>query len=285
MENMEKKLKEVQSNLVNFRKAFTVIVILNLIFLILRSIFDFMGFMYGMILADMFYLIFLIIGLFGAFQYRVNYVAVSTILSLLWIAWNLFIVCVYLNVGFLDRYNPIVLNMNTNMKSWWFTNSIGCNQHIQNRLEKYKYEKSFEKIKNELGEDVLTNTRSFLQTSIKNNHTFANRISTVNILEEFIDKNCLIPFYTIEIVQSGILIFLSVLYVIFGILLANAFNEDEEAFDYIGGFDSVHVYGNSTNNENMNTNNNPQQQDYSVLAINPQIRLEPLYTANQIKTS
>ena len=45
------------------------------IFLIERSIFDFMGFMFGMIIADVFYLIFLIIGLFGAYQYRVNYVA------------------------------------------------------------------------------------------------------------------------------------------------------------------------------------------------------------------
>ncbi len=84
-----------------------------------------MGFMYGMIIVDVFYLLFLIIGLFGAYQYRVNYVAAvsqtlilsictkhfftfrtvfkSTIFSLVWIAWNLFVVCNYLNVGFLDK--------------------------------------------------------------------------------------------------------------------------------------------------------------------------------------
>ena len=35
-----------------------------------------MGFMFGMIIADLLYLTFLIIGLFGVYQYRVNYVAV-----------------------------------------------------------------------------------------------------------------------------------------------------------------------------------------------------------------
>ena len=35
-----------------------------------------MGFMFGMIAADLLFLIFLIIGLFGAYQYRVNYVIV-----------------------------------------------------------------------------------------------------------------------------------------------------------------------------------------------------------------
>jgi len=39
-----------------------------------------MGFMYGMIIADIFYLLFLIIGLFGAYQYRVNYVAAVSFL-------------------------------------------------------------------------------------------------------------------------------------------------------------------------------------------------------------
>ena len=34
-----------------------------------------MGFMFGMIIADLLYLTFLIIGLFGVYQYRVNYVA------------------------------------------------------------------------------------------------------------------------------------------------------------------------------------------------------------------
>ena len=63
------KIKKVQLN-------FYIFIFLTLkVFLIERSIFDFMGFMFGMIIADLLYLTFLIIGLFGVYQYRVNYVA------------------------------------------------------------------------------------------------------------------------------------------------------------------------------------------------------------------
>lgn len=259
-------LKQLQSHLFNFRKAFTVIIVLNMLFLLERSIFDFMGFMYGMIIADIFYLVFLIIGLFGAWQYRVNYVAASTILSLMWIAWNLFVICNYLNVGFLDRYDPVALNMNTNMKSWWFTSSFGCSEHIENRLEKFKYEKSFAKIKN-----TFTSTS---ENSTPAGPFFKNdtRPKTY-MLENFIRANCVLPFYTIEIIHSGVLIFLSVLCVIFGLLLANAFNEDDEAFDYIGGFDSVHVGPNNPDSNELyksNTNSSIlQNKNYEAQAIIP----------------
>ena len=109
--------KPSKSVCLNFRKAFTIVVTLNLvsvddiiqwlfhcisknqksstkhlhfflfltlkIFLIERSIFDFMGFMFGMIIADLLYLTFLIIGLFGVYQYRVNYVAAVSYFSAL----------------------------------------------------------------------------------------------------------------------------------------------------------------------------------------------------------
>lgn len=282
---MKKEFKQIQSNLFSFRKAFTIVIILNLVFLLERSIFDFMGFMYGMIIADIFYLMFLIIGLFGAYQYRVNYVAASTILSLIWIAWNLFVICVYLNVGFLNRHEPVVLNMNTNMKSWWFTSSIGCTQHIENRLEEFKYKKSLEKIKNTLSGSLKTEDTNQIEltTTTITPFPYGTKKLTKNlILDNFIRTNCFLPFYTIEIIHSGVLIFLSVLCVIFGLLLANAFNEDDDAFDYIGGFDSVHIMPNSEN-DNMITNNSmtQQQSNAPILPRNTQIRLEPLYATNQ----
>ena len=92
---MQKDFKQIHSNLLSFRKTFTIVIIVNFViekrnllffqilynsfqfiklFLFERSVFDFMGYMYGMILADIFYFIVLIVGLFGAYQYRVNYV-------------------------------------------------------------------------------------------------------------------------------------------------------------------------------------------------------------------
>jgi hypothetical protein len=89
---VKKNPKEKQSLLVNFRRTFTAIIFINMAFLIERTIFDFMGFMFGTILIDLFYFIILVIGLFGAYQYRTNYVAaVSCIQSLFLIFFQKFI--------------------------------------------------------------------------------------------------------------------------------------------------------------------------------------------------
>ena len=108
--------------------------------------------------------------------------------------------------------------MNTNMKSWWFTSSIGCSEHIENRLEQFKYKKSFEKIKN-----------TFIQSSSETNGFRTHQIRAIfgtsspimtyenndarpktNKIENFIISSCILPFYTIEIIHSAVLIFLSV---------------------------------------------------------------------------
>lgn len=214
-----------------------------------------------MIAADISYLFFLTIGLFGAYQYRVNYVVASIILTLFWIAWNLFVICVYLNIGFLSRYDPYILNLNTGSKSWWFTNSISCSEKIENKLSNMKYQQEMEQIKSLLlSSTVASSTSSISETSSISNS------SNTNILEELIQTSCLVPFYTIEIAQSAILIILGILCVIFGLLLANAFNEDDDTFDYIGGFDSINIMSNI---------------DQPTLPRNNHhIRLEPLYATN-----
>lgn len=83
--------QSAESNLTTFRRTFTIIAVFNLVeysptliililivlfklFVIERTVFDFMGFMYGIIAADLIFLVFLIIGIFGAYQYRANYV-------------------------------------------------------------------------------------------------------------------------------------------------------------------------------------------------------------------
>ena len=58
--------------------------------------------------------------------------------------------------------------------------------------------------------------------------------------------------------------------IIFGLLLANAFNEDDDTFDYIGGFDTVHIISNNFNN----------QDQPPTLPRSGQIRLEPIYVYN-----
>ncbi|TGZ46030.1 Sodium/potassium-transporting ATPase subunit beta-1-interacting protein, partial [Temnothorax longispinosus] len=98
---------------------------LQLITTIERQVFDFLGFMWAPILVNFFNIIFVILGFFGAFQYRPKYIISYCIWNTLWLGWNIFIICFYLNVGILDKDSD-VLNLGTGSFSWWYVNGPGC---------------------------------------------------------------------------------------------------------------------------------------------------------------
>ncbi|XP_066601285.1 sodium/potassium-transporting ATPase subunit beta-1-interacting protein 2 isoform X2 [Prorops nasuta] len=98
---------------------------LQLLTTIERQIFDFLGFMWAPILVNFFNIIFIILGFFGAFQYRPKYIIAYCIWNILWLGWNIFIICFYLNVGVLDK-NSDILNLGTGSYSWWHVNGPGC---------------------------------------------------------------------------------------------------------------------------------------------------------------
>lgn len=130
--------------------------------------------------------------------------------------------------------------MNTGSKSWWLTNSIGCSEKIEYKLSNIKYQQEMNQIKillqpttANLLSTVVSNTTtpeattSTLATLLDSSNSVTN-MSNSNVLENLIQTNCLFPFYTIEIAQSAVLIILGILCIIFGLLLANAFNEDDD---------------------------------------------------------
>ncbi|XP_070169437.1 sodium/potassium-transporting ATPase subunit beta-1-interacting protein 1 isoform X2 [Polyergus mexicanus] len=98
---------------------------LQLITTIERQVFDFLGFMWAPILVNFFNIIFVILGFFGAFQYRPKYIISYSIWNILWLGWNVFIICFYLSVGILDKDSDI-LNLGTGSFSWWHVNGPGC---------------------------------------------------------------------------------------------------------------------------------------------------------------
>ncbi|KAL0124671.1 hypothetical protein PUN28_006495 [Cardiocondyla obscurior] len=81
--------------------------------------------MWTPILVNFFNIIFVILGFFGAFQYRPKYIISYCIWNTLWLGWNIFIICFYLNVGILDK-NSDILNLGTGSFSWWYVNGPGC---------------------------------------------------------------------------------------------------------------------------------------------------------------
>ncbi|XP_071440667.1 sodium/potassium-transporting ATPase subunit beta-1-interacting protein 4 [Hetaerina americana] len=107
------------------RHFLLVILVLQMVATIERQVFDFLGFMWAPILANFFQMVFVIFGFFGAYQYRSKYIIAFCIWSIVWIGWNIFVICFYLNVGILNRDGD-ALNMGTGSTSWWEVNGAGC---------------------------------------------------------------------------------------------------------------------------------------------------------------
>ncbi|GCB60301.1 hypothetical protein scyTo_0003914 [Scyliorhinus torazame] len=68
-----------------------------------RQIFDFLGYQWVPILANFLYIMAIILGIFGTIQYRPKYLVMYAGWLVLWVAWNAFIICFYLEVGKLSR--------------------------------------------------------------------------------------------------------------------------------------------------------------------------------------
>ncbi|XP_042228641.1 sodium/potassium-transporting ATPase subunit beta-1-interacting protein-like [Homarus americanus] len=90
-----------------------------------RQVFDFLGYMWLPIIANFFNFIFVIFGFFGAYQYKTKYIVIYLVWQLVWMGWNVFVICFYLNVGILDNSKDW-LNFGTGSASWWEVNGIGC---------------------------------------------------------------------------------------------------------------------------------------------------------------
>jgi hypothetical protein len=78
------------------------------------------------ILTNFLHSILVILGIFGVYQFRLNYLISYLVWSLIWMAWNGFVVCLYLRAGKLDP-NSDLLSFGTGSYSWWVVNGFGCN--------------------------------------------------------------------------------------------------------------------------------------------------------------
>ncbi|KAG5877576.1 hypothetical protein JTB14_003728 [Gonioctena quinquepunctata] len=91
-----------------------------------RQVFDFLGFLWIPILMNFFEIIFVIFGFFGAYQYRPKYIIAYLIWHVVWVGWNTFMICLYLNVAGLDHEKNHVLKLDLNSDSWWKKEGPGC---------------------------------------------------------------------------------------------------------------------------------------------------------------
>ncbi|XP_060516399.1 sodium/potassium-transporting ATPase subunit beta-1-interacting protein isoform X3 [Cylas formicarius] len=108
------------------RHLFLTICVLQMITVVERQVFDFLGFLWVPILVNFFQIIFIIFGFFGAYQYRPKYIIAYLLWHLFWIAWNTFLICLYLNIAGLDHDTNKVLKLDPTSDSWWKKEGPGC---------------------------------------------------------------------------------------------------------------------------------------------------------------
>ncbi|KAF5281216.1 hypothetical protein FQR65_LT14831 [Abscondita terminalis] len=99
--------------------------LLQLISVIERQVFDFFGFLWIPILINFFEIIFVIFGFFGAFQYRIKYLIWYVLSNVVWLIWNIFLICLYLDIGGLEHKENKILKLDPDSGSWW-ENGPGC---------------------------------------------------------------------------------------------------------------------------------------------------------------
>ncbi|XP_055310352.1 sodium/potassium-transporting ATPase subunit beta-1-interacting protein isoform X3 [Sitodiplosis mosellana] len=171
------------------------ICMLQLLAIIERQIFDFLGYMWAPILANFFQIIFVIFGFFGGYQFSAKYLITYTIWTLLWVGWNIFLICFYLNVGVLNRDSDI-LNLGTGSISWFEVNGYGCVPTFPTNIT---------------SEDPYRLVRP-----------------------EYVE-GCLLEYQTIEVIHSSVQLFFAILGLIGAMCLAQVFFDDDDRFDFMGG--------------------------------------------------
>ncbi|ENN81140.1 hypothetical protein YQE_02507, partial [Dendroctonus ponderosae] len=108
------------------RHLFLTLCIFQLLTVVQRQVFDFLGFLWVPILVNFFQIILIIFGFFGAYQYRPKYVIAYLLWHLFWIGWNIFLICLYLNVSGLDHETNKVIKLDQTSGSWWKKHGPGC---------------------------------------------------------------------------------------------------------------------------------------------------------------
>lgn len=171
------------------------ICILQLLFIIERQVFDFLGYMWAPILVNFFQILFVIFGFFGAYQYRPRYLVAYTVWSLLWLGWNIFLICFYLNIGILDRDSDL-LNLGTGSVSWFEENGYGCRPSYPTNVT---------------SEDPYRPVRP----------------------EKV--EGCLLDYYIVEVVHAGVHCALAFFGIIGAICLGQTFLDEDDSFDFMGG--------------------------------------------------
>ncbi|XP_050999930.1 sodium/potassium-transporting ATPase subunit beta-1-interacting protein 4 isoform X1 [Acomys russatus] len=175
---------------------------LQLVTALERQVFDFLGYQWAPILANFMHIVVVILGLFGTIQYRPRYIVVYAVWAAVWVTWNVFIICFYLEVGGLSKDRGLLTFNLSRHRSWWEEHGPGC-----------------------LREDAATAGLGVLHGQ-----------SLV------VGAGCAMVHSYVEALHSGLQILLALLGLVYGCYVVSVLTEEEDSFDFIGGFDPFPLY-------------------------------------------
>ncbi|KAK1340283.1 hypothetical protein QTO34_018850 [Cnephaeus nilssonii] len=158
-----------------------------------RQIFDFLGYQWAPILANFLHIMAVILGIFGTVQYRSRYLILYAAWLVLWVGWNAFIICFYLEVGQLSQDRDFIMTFNTSLhRSWWMENGPGC-----------------------------------LVTPVLNSRLALEDHHVISV------TGCLLDYPYIEALSSALQIFLALFGFVFACYVSKVFLEEEDSCKYV----------------------------------------------------
>ncbi|XP_003462881.2 sodium/potassium-transporting ATPase subunit beta-1-interacting protein 4 isoform X2 [Cavia porcellus] len=175
---------------------------LQLVTILERQVFDFLGYQWAPILANFVHSVVVILGLFGTIQYRPRYIMVYVVWAAVWVTWNVFIICFYLEVGGLSRDSGLLTFNLSRHRSWWQEHGPGC-----------------------LHEGASP-------AGLRPLHGQALVSST----------GCSLEPGHVEALHSSLQILVALLGFVYSCYVVSMLMEEEDSFDFIGGFDPFPLY-------------------------------------------
>ncbi|TRZ02565.1 hypothetical protein DNTS_018275, partial [Danionella cerebrum] len=157
-----------------------------------RQVFDFLGYQWAPILVNFLHVIVVILGLFGTVQYKPRYIVLYIIWTVFWVTWNVFICCLYLDLGGLSKESDYMSLGLSSVRSWWKDNAPSCE------------------------DKKLTGSRW-------------ENVDSPSLISE---QSCIFEYQYIEVMHSALQLFISVLGFVFACYVVSIFNEEEDSFFY-----------------------------------------------------
>ncbi|XP_063153011.1 sodium/potassium-transporting ATPase subunit beta-1-interacting protein 4 isoform X4 [Candoia aspera] len=120
----------------------------------------------------------------------------------IWVTWNIFIICFYLEVGGLSKDSELLTFNISQHQSWWSENGPGC----------------------------IRKETPMIGIKGLDSHSYVSVIG------------CALEYRYIEVMHSALQILVALVGFVYACYVVSVFTEEEDSFDFIGGFDPFPLY-------------------------------------------